>query len=1219
MNEQNRVQRSPLRAWPMKYAICLPLLILLAMAAVAKAQSTSGSIIGTVHDASGSVIPGAKLTLTNTGTSETRALESDSNGSYQFVNLAPGRYEITIEKQGFKRKVFTNLQVEVQQVVREDAALDVGNVTETVQVTEQAALLETEQSTLSQSVQGRTVQEMPLNGRNVMNLVSLAPGVVPQGNTSGNPMGGANGSSFNANGWGNYQIGGGAANQSASYFDGAPLNVSYVNSTILVPTQDAVQEFRVATNNVSPEFGRFSGGVINLASKSGANTLHGSAYEYVRNTLLNASNYFATSKPGFHQNQYGASLSGPIKKDKTFFLGTWEKFSVSVGVPTATNVPTSAMSNGDFSALLGASIGQTNPCDGTPLLTGAIYDPTTTKLVNGVPCRTAFSGNKIPSTRLDPTAVIMAGQFGAPQGPLASALPGTGSGNWQGNGTGGGNTNQYNARIDHALSDSQRLFGRYTFWNGKTIPNDLFHNKATANQNIYTTQNAVLGYTWTLNPTTVADVRLSYLRFIFGFYPPSTGTSLASFGAAYAALAPHVLWQQPPASQVQGFQTFNYVTARNQNNNEALSESLTKIMGKHSLKFGAESRLIEWGYGQTNYSSGQFTFNNAFTALNPQSTSKFVPTGTSYSSGYSYASFILGYAANPSQIQEILIAKQQMWYHGLYAADTFQMNSKLTLNLGIRWEYPGQFKEAHNSAAVFLPTATDTFGTTVGLNLKGLTTMVNTSAYPDRAIHPEKLNAFAPRIGFAYRFSNDGVLRGGYGISYLPNDVIFGNAPWTTPPSLATTPMNFSNDGGLTPANVLSNPFPGGILQPSRNVTNLENSVLGAIIQLPVPNQKYPYAQQWNLAIQQQFAGNVALEIGYAGSKGTGLPVNVFIRGFPYFELNQLADTYDICGTDKTQSQCGGHLLTDQVTNPFYGKVPSTATILAGPTIAYGQLLRPYPQYQSVNNTSAMYGSTTWHGLLTKVEKRFNGGGMILGTYTWSKLIGNSDTQTAWLDGSGGGNAAGIQDYTNLKGNAAIGLPSERSIASFDVPQRATISYVLDLPVGRGQRYGANMSKLMDEVLGGWGINGTTTFQSGFPIIMIAQPSTLNGSFGAGITRANFTAGCKQMTTGSAFSRVSQWFNTSCYTQPGGYAFGNAPRTSSGLRAQGIANWDAALNKNFSLTERTKLKFDAEFFNLFNRVQFAAPTAQVGNINNGKITATRNQQRLIQLALRLSF
>lgn len=1176
-------QNKPMWCW-----ILLVGAALLMLSSVAKAQSTFGSIVGTIQDSTGGVIPAAHVTLTNLGTSESQGIDTDSTGSYHFVNLAPGRYRIAIEKSGYNRKVMDNLQVLVQQAVRADAVLDVGAVTQTVEVTAQAALLQTEQSSLSQAVEGRTVQEMPLNGRNVLNLVSLVPGVVPQGSTSGSALGNqGNGATTNPNGWGNYQIGGGAANQSATYYDGAPLNVSYVNSTVLVPTQDAVQEFRVATNSVSPEFGRFAGGVINLASKSGTNSFHGGMYEYVRNTSLNASNYFATTIPAFHQNQYGASLAGPIRRDKTFFMGAWENFALRVGLPTVTTVPSADMKKGNFTAA------------GIP----AIYDPLTTCGTSGNPaCGVDGSGNPIytrqqfqyngqlnviPPNRLDPTAIAMANLFGAP------TLPNALLNNFQTNGTGGGDYTQINARVDHAISDAQHLFARYTHWSGSTIPNDLFHNKATANQEIYGTHNAVLGYTLTINPKTVADVHLSYLRFTFGFYPPSTGADLSVFGPAFGSLQNKVTFAQYPASQVTGMQTFNYVTVRNANNNEILSESITRILGRHNLKFGAESRKIEWGYGQTNYSSGQFAFTTAFTALNPQK-----PTG----SGYAFASMMLGYPSS-GQIQEILIAKQQMWYHGVYFQDTFQATPKLTLNLGVRWDFPGEFSEAHNSAAVFLPTQTDPLGQSVGLPLKGLASMVNSSAYSNRSIHPAKWDLFAPRVGFAYRFRNDAVIRGGYGISYLPNDVVFGNAPWDAAPNLATTIMDVSDDGGLTPSAVLSNPFPGGILQPSRSVTNatLESSILGSTIQLPVPDQAAPYAQQWNLALQQQLRGNMSFEIGYAGSKGTHLPLNSVVKGFPYFELNQIADS--------RLSQ--GNALLAKVANPFYGKVPSTAGVLTKPTIAQGQLLRPFPQFNGVNNVSQMEGGSTWNSLQVKVEKRLRQGSVVLGTYTWSKLLSNSDSVTTWLDNSGGIGSGTIQDWNNPRG--------EKSVASFDVPQRATISYVLDLPVGRGRRFGANMPAVADKIVGGWGLNGTTVFQSGFPLLLYAQPTTLSSTFGGGTPRPLVAAGCIKKATGSAFSRVNKWFNTSCFTQPGPFQFGNEPRADSGIRAQGVANWDVALTKSFAFTERYNLKFDSEFFNLANRVQFAAPNTQVGNPLFGKVTATRNQQRLIQLALRFSF
>jgi hypothetical protein len=1161
--------------------VILPITLLILLSGLAWGQTFYGSLLGVVTDASGSMVPGAKVTLLNTGTSEARVAETNSNGSYQFVNLVPGKYRMTIEKEGFKRKALDGLQVEVQAAVRADVALDIGAVSETVEVTTQTALLQTEQSSIGQAVEGRTVQEMPLNGRNVLNLVGLVPGVVPQGSTSGNPMGNqGGGATTNPNGWGNYQIGGGQANQSASYFDGAPLNVSYVNSTVLVPTQDAVQEFRVETNSVSPEFGRFAGGVINLTSRSGSNAFHGDVYEYFRNRVLNANNFFnnraGVARPAFNQNQYGVNFSGPIKKDKTFFMFTWEKFALRVGIPTITTVPTAAMRSGDFSAT------------GIP----AIYDPLTVCGKYGNPAcaldangnpiytRQAFQGNIIPSSRIDPTAKIMNDMWGLPNRPGIIN-------NFVANGTGGGNQYQVNGRVDHILNEKQRLFARYTYWKGATIPNDLFHNKATANQQRYSTTNAVIGDTWSINPTTVVDVRLSYIRFLFGFYPPSTGADLSAFGPAFGAMSSQVTFSQFPASQVQGMQLFNYVTVRNTNNNEALTESLTKIVGRHSLKIGAESRKIEWSYGQTNYSSGQFVFTSGFTAQNPQAPAK---------SGYPMASFLLGDAAT-GQAQQIKIAKQQMWYHGAYIADTYQIIPKLTLNLGLRWEFPGSFTEAHNAAAVFLPDAADPLGQSVGLPLTGLVSPVHSSQYPDRGIHPAKWNLFAPRVGFAYRWNNETVIRGGYGLSYLPSDVVFGNAPWTSPPNLATSVMTTTVDGGITPSAVLSNPFPAGLLQPPGNNPNIESSVLGSVPQVPIPNQRAPYVQQWNFAIQRQLPGNTALEIGYAGSKGTHLPLDSVVAGFPFYQVDQISDSL--------LSQ--GNQLVKQVANPFYGKVPATSGILAKQTIAAGQLLRPYPQFSGVNNTSQMGGVSSWHSLQAKVERRFGGGGTLLAAYTWSKLLSNSDTVTSWLDGGAGL----IQDWNNPRG--------EISVASFDVPQRATISYVLDLPFGSGKRFAGNLPFVVNSLISNWSMNGTTTFQTGFPLLFSAQPTTLSTSFGGGIPRPNVVAGCNAQISGKAQSKLNKWFDTSCFTQPGPFAFGNEPRADAKLRSQGIANWDVSLAKNIAIWEQARLRFETEFFNIANRTQFLNPVAQVGNPSFGQVTATRNQPRLIQFALRLSF
>jgi hypothetical protein len=1155
--------------------------VLVAFALAALGQTFFGSIVGTVSDETGSSVPNAIVAVVNMGTSERRTAQTDAQGDYQFVNLVPGVYRIEIEKESFRRLTRDQVQVQVQAAVRVDATMQVGEVTQTLEVTSAVPLLQTEQANLSQVVEGRTVQDMALNGRNVLNLVGLVPGVVPQGSSSGNPMGNQNaGGGTNVNGWGNYQIGGGAANQSASYLDGSPLNVSYINAVILVPTTDAIQEFRVVTNNVGPEFGRFAGGIVNLTTRSGTNQIHGNLYEFLRNRVLNANNFFSNrsgiARPTFVQNQYGANVSGPVIKDKTFFLFTWEGFKYRQGIPTVTTVPTADMRTGDLSAR------------GIPL----VYDPLSVcgnfnnaacgRDSNGNPVylRAPFPGNIIPPSRINPTSRAELFFWGLPtQSGVVN--------NWVCNGIAGGDQYQTNYRADHNLSDRQRLFARYTRWVGNTIPNDLFRNKI-ANAVYYGTDNAVLGDTYSLSAQTILDFRASYLRFISGFNPLHNGADLSQFGPAYGALQNQVTFAQYPLHQVQGFQTFNAVTARNTSDNYHLSGSLTKIAGRHTWKFGGESRRIEWYFAQTNFSSGQFIFDSGFTAQNPLATA---------GSGYSFASFLLGYPAS-GQAKEVRIAGQMQFYHGYYASDTFNVSRKLTINYGIRWEYPGAFKEKHDSATVFLPTVADPLGAKVGLDLKGPVVLTNSSLWPDRLIRPATYKRFGPRAGLAYRLNDATVIRAGYGISFLPNDIIFDNGPWTAATNAAQTNYISSLDGGVTPANSLSNPFPQGLLQPSGRNPSYLDLVYGQTVETPLPGEAYPYVQQWNFTVQRQLPGGAALEVAYGGSKGTHLPLTTFVTGFDVAQADQLSDQYNSMGS----------ALVKQVTNPFANKVAPTAGILTASTITQGQLLRPFPQYQNLYNTSNFGGSSSYNSLQAKLEKRTAGGGTFLVAYTWSKLIGNSDTQTAFLEGSTSGT---VQNWNNTS--------AERSLASYDVPHRLVISYVYDLPVGRGRKMLANASSVVDRVIGGWGVNGVTTFQSGFPIALIAQPTTLSRFFGAGAPRPDVLGGCQKTTDGSAQDRIGKWFNTACFAQPNTFGYGNESRTDPSLRSAGIANYDFSVFKRMAITERVSLQFRTEFFNIFNRVQFQLPGPQLGTAQFGQVTATRNQPRQIQFALKLAF
>ena len=407
--------------------LCWSFLLMAALAL--NAQTYYGTVVGTVTETSGSVLVDATVSLTNRGTAERKTLKTDAHGDFQFVNVLPGTYELDVESTGFKHFRRDAFLVEVQSVVRIGAVMQIGDVSQVVDVTAQEPLIDSDTPALGQVIEGRAVDEMPLNGRNVMNLIALIPGVVPQGQTSGNPA------TNNVNGWGNYQIGGGIANQSAEYIDGAPLNVNYAHLPALIPAQDAVQEFKVQTNSLGPEFGDSSGGVVTLITKSGSNAFHGSAYEFLRNKVLNANTYFGNEfgepRPAFTQNQYGVAIGGPVWRDKTFFFFNWENFALRQGNTYVSTVPTAQERTGDFSGA------------GSP-----IYDPLTTCGQEGTPAcaigqatRQEFPGDIIPSGRINPTsAALLKALWPLPN---ASGV----SNNFSTTYSSGTNSKQFNGRI----------------------------------------------------------------------------------------------------------------------------------------------------------------------------------------------------------------------------------------------------------------------------------------------------------------------------------------------------------------------------------------------------------------------------------------------------------------------------------------------------------------------------------------------------------------------------------------------------------------------------------------------------------------------------------------------------------------------------------------------------------------------------------------------------
>ncbi|MEZ5403679.1 MAG: TonB-dependent receptor [Bryobacteraceae bacterium] len=1143
-----------------------------AVCAIAPGQTFFGSVVGNVADATGAAMPQATVALINTGTADRRTAETDPSGAYQFVNLTPGQYRVEVEKQGFRRFVRDNITVEVQSTVRIDVAMQVGEVTQILEVTEQTPLLQTENASLGQVVESRKVLEMPLNGRNVYSLVALVPGVVPGGQSGSTPTG------ANPFAWANFQIGGGQANQSASYIDGAPVNASYVNLTALVPTQDAVQEFRVQTNSLGPEFGRFAGGVINLTTKSGTNSFHGSAYEYFRNRVLNANTFFnnraGVQRPAFSQNQFGANIGGPIQHDKTFFFGSYEGFRLRQGSSYVFTVPTDAMRAGNFSDYRNAS-GAMVP----------VYDPLTTcGRLNNPACpgntisRTPFPGNVIPTNRIDRAAAAMVPLWGRANGP---GLPFTAVNNYTANASVGGSQEQVNIRGDHNVSDKQRLFARYTFWKNYNLPIDPYGTNTCVDRCIESmnTNQAVLGDTYSINPTTFLDMRLSFTRFSYDRTSLTAGYDLTQLGWP-AQLNNDVAFRVQPIPLVNQYNgvfstngTGSTIVARN--DIYSINPSMTKIAGKHTVKFGGEWRRLTHNYFQQNNPSGSFNFDNLITSVNP-----LAAAGT----GNGFASFLLGMGSGGGITHNNFVAGQ-MIYRALYVGDQWQIGSRLTFNYGVRFEQIGPWSERFDRLVVLLPDAANDLNGRGGLQFRGRFGLVNSPDNPSRN-NTKLANVFSPRLGLAYRLNNKTVLRSGYGLFYLPNDVAFNTAPNIDISNAYNTPYLGTLDGSITPNDRISNPFPNGIVQAPGRASNIQQLFNGQGVNAPLYNDPRAYTQQWNFDIQREILGGMALDVAYAGSKGTFLPG-------PNQALNQLPVEF--------LSQ--GQSLLTQVPNPFLGEVKLGA--LAQPNVSRAQLLRPYPQYTGYNLVSPMNRNSIYHSGQLKLEKRFSNGASILTSYTWAKLISDTDTLTAWLEPSGG---LGVQNWYNLS--------AERSVALYDVAHRAVISFIYDLPFGKGQRYMSGLNGAAERIVGGWGINGVTTFQSGNPLGISMAVNTSNSQGGG--QRPNST-GVSANLDGPAQSRLNRWFDTSQFTAAPAFTFGNVARSLSDVRSHGVNNFDFTLFKNTRLTERFGLQFRTEVFNLFNRVQFSPPARALGNSQFGIVSGQYNNPRLVQFALRLQF
>jgi hypothetical protein len=1190
-------------------------------------QSTYGSVAGAVTDPSGAAIADAQVTLTNVGTQEARKQPSGSEGLFQFVNVIPGQYRMDVEKAGFKHFTRQPVVVEVQQVVRIDVPLSIGELSQTVEVNAETPLLQTETSSLGQVVEQRKANELPLNGRNIFNLITISPAAVAQGGSGGTPV------SQNPFSWGNYQVGGSFANQSAEYLDGQPLNIGYINLPILIPTQDSVGEFKVQYNNLGADWGKFSGGVVNLSTKSGTNSFHGEAHEYLRNKALNSNDYFlkneqlsnglANEPPPYVQNQYGFSFGGPVIKDKTFFFVNWEQFRLRTGSVVTTTVPLTAFRNGDFSALLTGS----NPVQ--------LYDPFT---VTATGARTPYVNNQIPITEFSKAGTTLWDKYFVPP-----TSPNAITDNFTTASSSGGNTNEFVARVDQNISSTTRIFGRFTYFGLLDLPTNPFGTGLCLDRcaEDYHTKALAIDINHSFTPTTIFDINIAGSRFVYARAPILAGYDLTQLGwpASYNNVASAIRTPPTPAFPFAGDvgKSQGNSAIGDHNTQYNITPALTMIRGKHTIQVGGQYELGLDNYFQTNIASGAFAFSGSWTrqnAVDPAS-----------GPGFAFADFLLGLSQNQgsfvnqtegvAQVPAQTAGKQA--YRALYVNDNWRVTNKLTLNLGLRYELQGPWSERYNRLTYWDPNAANATVTgcngTPGSPCLGDALLVNTGRNSSENNLPLDKKEFSPRVGFAYSIDSKTVFRGGYGVFWIPNYVSFGLNPDNDVVSLATTPFTATIDGGLTPVSTLDGsncvlpvgsnfssftcaqqgPFTAGtILQPPGRTGNTSAFVAasGSPTLAPYLNPKEGYVQQWNVNIQRELPLGFFADVAYAGSHGVHLQqYSTHINQIGQSFINQAA----------TQAAAGQPVsIAQTVPNPLAGSANAT---IGAPTIVAGQLVRPYPQYTDVNLAGFGCCGSTYNSLQVSVTRRFQGGGTLLAAYTNAKLLSNTDTLTSWLENGTTGGVGQVQNWNNLAG--------ERSLSSQDVSQRLIFSYVLDLPFGHGKRFLGNVSGVTSKLVSGWGIDGITTFQRGFPLKIAygGGATTLEGlNLGVSNVRPNVISGCNTHTQGSGLSgRLNQWFNVNCFAAPPAYGFGTESRVDASLRADGQENFDFAVFKKTTIAERVGLEFRTEFFNLFNHPQFGfpgqnfIPGATSAQSGFGVVSSQANNPRLIQFALKLVF
>ena len=1161
------------------------------------AQTPTGIIQGEVTDSTGAAVQSALVTITKTDTNESRTVKTDASGRYEIPLVQPGTYVVDAKAAGFKSASQGGVVVELAKTHSVDFALTVGQVTEKIEVaSESGAALDVDTSSLGETIGQKLINDLPSNGRNPFSFSLLAPGMNNTGNASTPHMGGSR------NGNNEQQIDG--------MTNILPENNVGNNLSAYTPVVDSVQEISVQTSVLPAEYGRFSGGTVSLITKSGTNQFHGSFFEFAELSALAAKPFGSGSapKPSQHRYQTGGTIGGPIViphvyngHDKSFFFFDFEDSRQAIGVQQTYSVPQPQWLTGDFSAL------------NVP-----IYDPLTVHQVpdpnhpgKTIYIRDQFSGNKIPAGRLSTPAGRIAQKvlsyFPAPSASAGSNL----FNNFTQVGSATNNYYHADLRVDQDVTKSWHSFLRLSHSAGNSVPLNDYNNAASpggyngpANSTAWSLS---FENTVTINPTLLAEFRYGFSKstvvrtaFNSGFQPSTLGfpVSFQSEAAQNQLLFPHFGFSEGYSD----LGTQGYVPLQEDPLAHDITGDLVKILHGHSIKVGAEYRLLNLNFYQYAYPSGTFNVDNSWTQLNPQSND-----GT----GNPFASLLLGLPASGDITNEPKV-NSTSGYWAFYAQDDWKATRNLTINAGLRWDFEVPRVETNNQLSYWDSTLPSPLAGQIApgscaacANLRGQMVLAGSSASKyGRRQAPTQYNDFGPRIGFAYNPFSKLVVRSGFGIVYQPSAL--QAAGTSGAPGIegfrATTNFapSFDNQHSAPVADI-SNPFPSGYQVPQAKDPNCL-AVATCIQSIDIGNgigesyfssYRNPYTIQWNASVQYALPYNVKFEAGYLGNRGVFL-----IDGDPGLSYDQLP----------TADLAMGSSLLDQIPNPFYGKITLAGSNLSQPTVQRSQLLRKFPQYNGIGSFRKPAADSIYHAVTLRLDKQYSQGLTFTVSFTGDKAIDNSSAAVGYLGPISGTYA----DQYNPR--------AERSVSSFDVSKQLVTSTLYELPFGRSKHFLNGIGRAPNLLVGGWQVAGIVNYATGTPIILAAIDN--------GTTRESiFTQGQRPSWSGKDANLPNrnkhEWFDITAFSKPAPFTIGNAPRTLPNVRNPSFDNLDFSLIKNtmFGSGERYNAQFRMEMFNAFNHQILGGPDTNINDPNFGVINpgSYANSARQIQLAMKFYY